>query len=40
VEARGAQELIVRNQATVGVYIKGGVSTVCSAVYIRREKKR
>ena len=30
----------VRNQATVGVYMRGGVSTVCSAVYIRREKKR
>ena len=29
----------VRNQATVGVYIRG-VSTVCSAVYIRRRKKR
>ena len=24
----------------MGVYIRGGVSTVCSAVYIRRKKKR
>jgi hypothetical protein len=31
---------VVRNQATVGVYVKGGVSTQCSAIYIRTGGER